>query len=355
MRVALIQDYLRSGGTENQTLHIARGLAEAGINSHVIVFRSDGFLEAKAEKSPFKLHHLRQGPLKTDWFAPGLAKLLEEIDPQVAIAMGRMANCHAGWLATRKRDYRLVATCRTGKTLPWLYRRALRLADRIVVNSREAARRLKEKYEIDRPDETEIIYNGCIRDFNTTIPSLRPPAKGKRPVRIASISMFRPEKRQIDLLRICSLLRHDLDWRLTLAGDGPEQTSCLREAERLGIANRVEFPGLLSDPRPLYEESDLAAHCSQRESLPNFLVEAQMAGLPVVAYQTGGVAETFLDNRSGFLIEAGDEHSFLDRLERLIESPDLRLQMSQAARDYAMKNFSPQAQLGRYLQLLEKL
>jgi len=146
-----------------------------------------------------------------------------------------------------------------------------------------------------------------------------------------------------------------LNWRLVLAGDGPTRNSCICEAEKLGIADRVEFPGLLKDPSPLYFESDIAVHTSEQESLPNFLVEAQMAGLPVIAYQAGGVAETFEDEKSGYLVSQGDEETFLKRLNFLIKSPDLRLQMSQAARDYAMRHFTPRAQLKAYRALLQKL
>ena len=53
MRIALIQDHLRNGGTENQTLHIANGLAKSGLETHVIIFRQGGVLDEKAASSDF--------------------------------------------------------------------------------------------------------------------------------------------------------------------------------------------------------------------------------------------------------------------------------------------------------------
>jgi len=299
MRIAFIQDHLRSGGTERQALHLAHGLAEVGHQTHLIVFRKGGALDPKTRDATFQTHFLRQGPFKFNWFAPGLARLLRQLKPDVVFPMGRMGNCYAGLLCRRPHSYRIVATFRTGRTIPKPYLRALRESNHLVANSQEALQRLAANYGIARPNDSSVIYNGCLRDCATSIPSLRPESEKRRPVQLASVSMFRPQKRQIELIRICARLPEELDWRLALAGDGRERRRCIQEADTLGIADRVEFPGLLEDPRPLYFESDLAVHASAEESLPNFLVEAQMAGLPVIAYKAGGVAETFDPNRSG--------------------------------------------------------
>ena len=354
MRLVFLQDHLRSGGTEGQTLHIADGLARAGHTVHVIVFRRGGVLDEKAARLGFELHFLSQGPLKTNWFAPGLKAKIRSLNPDIVFAMGRMANCHAGLLCLSNRNYRLVSTFRTGRSIPFLYRKALRDSNHIVTNSKEALLRIAKDYDIDRPDSS-VIYNGCIRDFSTSIPSLRSESNRDGPIQLASISMFRPQKKQIRLLRICAKLPTSINWRLVLAGDGPTKDTCIREADKLGISDRVEFPGLLKDPRPLYFESDLAVHASEQESLPNFLVEAQMSGLPVIAYDAGGVAETFVHETSGYLVFQGDETNFLERLQFLIDSPDLRLQMSNAARDYARRHFAHAAQIKAYKKLINKL
>lgn len=350
MRIALLQDHLRNGGTENQTLHIAEGLARAGLEICVVVFRSGGVLDKRARNGAYQLRFLNQGPLKTDWFAPGLKRLLLSERFDVAIGMGRMANCHIGLLTPSSSRLKLVATFRTGKAIPCLQRQALRKADCLVANSQEALNRLSSKYGICRGSEAHVIYNGCIREFKTkTGNDCR---SGNGPVRLVCASMFRPEKKQKRLLRICSQLNERIDWNLTLAGDGSQRNDCIQEAKRLGIANRVDFPGLLDDPSNLYLDSDIAIHASAKESLPNALVEAQMSGLPVVAYDVGGVRETFDPNVSGLLIDHGDEEAFVASLEKLITDRALRQRMSTAARDYAQKHFSPEAQIQAYLELL---
>lgn len=305
---------------------------------------------------------MRQGFLKTDWFAPGLRRLLERLSPDVVIPMGRMANCHAGLLATRPRSYKLLSTFRTGRSIPFLYRRALTRSDHIVANSHEALRRLASDYRIHRPDTSSVIYNGCIRDFETTIPlgnlATRPEPTTHNPqptLHLVSVSMFRPQKKQIRLIRICSQLPNNINWKLTLAGEGPTRTACQAEAHRLGLADRVHFPGLLKDPRSLYCDADIAVHTSDQESLPNFLVEAQMSGLPVVAYDVNGVGETFLHEKSGYLIPHRDQAAFLSALQTLATNPPQRLQFGEAARDHARKKFSLKAQTSAYIRLLSSL
>ncbi|MDQ8200991.1 glycosyltransferase [Pelagicoccus enzymogenes] len=363
LNIAILQDHLRNGGTEQQTLAIARGLANAGHHVHLVVFRRGGSLDPQAiQSSPFTLHYLNQGLLKTDWFAPGLKKLLARLAPDVVLPMGRMANCHAGLLAhDKRRPYKLLATFRTGRAIPYLYRHALQHADQLVANSQEALRRLASEYRIHRPDTSSVIYNGCIRDFETQIPNVgsglapRSPNQVPPPLHLVSVSMFRPQKQQIRLVRICSQLPETLDWKLTLAGDGPTRAACQAEAQKLRIADRIHFPGLLKDPRSLYFDADIAVHTSDQESLPNFLVEAQMSGLPVVAYDVNGVSETFVDNETGYLIPHRDETAFLTALEKLATDPALRLQFGDAARLHARKNFSLKSQTTAYIRLLNSL
>ncbi len=304
---------------------------------------------------------MNQRFIKTDWFAPGLKSLLAQIAPDAVLPMGRMANCHAGLLASNQdRPYNLLATFRTGRSIPYLYRRALKRCDHIVANSHEALRRIADDYRIHRPDTSTVIYNGCIRDFETVIPNVgaclsRDSQQKDSRLHFVSVSMFRPQKKQIRLIRICAQLPETLDWKLTLAGEGPTRAACQAEAERLGLSDRIHFPGLLKDPRSLYADADIALHTSDQESLPNFLVEAQMSGLPVIAYDVNGVGETFQHNESGYLIPHRDKTAFLVALEKLASTPALRLQFGDAARSFARTKFSLKSQTAAYIRLLNSL
>ena len=80
------------------------------------------------------------------------------------------------------------------------------------------------------------------------------------------------------------------------------------------------------------------------------LIEAMMAGLPVVATEVGGVPELVEDGVTGFLVPPRDPDALAEALQKLIANPELRRRMSQAGRKKALKEFT----LDRMLQETEK-
>ena len=178
------------------------------------------------------------------------------------------------------------------------------------------------------------------------------PANG---VVLLDVAMFRPEKNQIALIDILADLTTSAPVQLWLAGEGAALEACRARAMERGVADRVRFLGWTADPSPLYVAADIAVHASRRESLSNFLIEAQSHGLPAVAYHALGVGETFLNGESGFLIEPDDAPAFRGALERLIDAPDQRARMAPIARDFAARNFSTEKQIAAYLRLFDSL
>ena len=141
--------------------------------------------------------------------------------------------------------------------VPYLQRRALKRSDRLVANSRKPER-LHSKYKDQMRPDAQVIYNSCIRNFHRRRTNqLREETHG-----LVCASMFRPEKKQKDFSK--SAASRNLDWKLTLAGDGSERNACIQLASQLGIDDRVEFPGLLEDPTNLYQKSHIAIHAPER-------------------------------------------------------------------------------------------
>lgn len=93
-------------------------------------------------------------------------------------------------------------------------------------------------------------------------------------------------------------------------------------------------------PELLYPEHDLALLTSSgKESLPNFLVEAQCFGLPAIAYLVNGVGECFAEGKSGFGIPPGNRSAFQSALIGLANDPDLRTEMGENARSFGKSHF----------------
>lgn len=128
------------------------------------------------------------------------------------------------------------------------------------------------------------------------------------------------------------------DWKLWLAGDGPER----QKLESLVASSpylkpRVKFWGFVDDIRPLMWSSDLFVLPSHNEPFGLVLLEAMACGLPVIATSSGGPID-LVSKDSGWFFDAGDTQQLAVLLASLIEMRNLE-QFAKAAQQKA-ENFS---------------
>jgi len=272
--------------------------------------------------------------------------------------MGRMANCYAGFIQGRVPKAAVICTMRTGKLLPWLFVRSLKLCRHIIANSHVAKRVLTDAHDIPAHKVT-VIHNSLLRftDEAAARNNALRRYHGANPTTVVllNVAMFRPEKNQRELIELCAKLPGYLDWQLWFAGDGPARKKCERLAHDLGLGARVKFLGYQPEPTPLYLASDIAVLASQSESLPNFLIEAQLHGLPAVAYDIVGVGECFVPDKSGYLIANRDQSAFVAALDRLIRQPAERRRFAQHGQEHAHASFTPERQMQAHLTLFRDL
>src|SRR5207244_2772577 len=126
-------------------------------------------------------------------------------------------------------------------------------------------------------------------------------------------------------------------------------------ATELGIADRVRFPGFLSqaDLRALEARAHLFLHPSElgpdgnQEGVPNAMLEAMAAGLPVCATRHGGIPEAVEEGISAFLVAERDAVSLADRMLDLAADPGRLATMSAAASRRVAAEFEIGAQTRR--------
>ncbi len=359
MKILVLQDYLRSGGTERQSVLLAQGFAAAGHATTLLTFRPGGALRPTDDQPHLRHETLQRRDTRLDWWAPGLVRRARALAPDIILCMGRMANCYGRALQTALPTTSVISTLRTGKPLPALFRRSLRCTAHTIANSRAASDHAVIRYAID-PARISVIHNGLVFNPSALTPADRLTTRQRfgadaHTLVLLDVAMFRPEKNQIALVDIVSRLPTDLPWQLWLAGDGPALAACRDRAAALGLTERIHFPGWQADPTPLYAAADLAVHASHRESLSNFLIEAQAQGLPAIAYDALGVNETFVPERTGILVPTDDDVAFHAAILRLAQNPTLRGHMAAEAPDFARKNFSSAGQINAYLDLFQRI
>lgn len=358
MKILIVQDHLRSGGTERQSVLLANAFAAAGHVTTLLTFRPGGALAQTVGPNVQRIT-LQTHDRNLDWFAPGLIAAVRQVAPDIVLCMGRMANCYAGRIQRQCASATVISTMRTGKSLPWLFRRSLNVTQHIVANSEDARQTLIQQHGVSA-EEVSVIYNSLVFPAESSLArndALRNEhGANATTLVLLCVAMFRPEKNQRELIEIAASLPPQVDWQLWLAGDGPARAACEQLAATKSVTDRVKFTGFLRNPAPLYAAADVAVHASSSEALSNFLIEAQAHGLPAVAYAAQGIGETFVPGRTGWLIARDDRRSFCAVIEKLTaQSPREREALASEARCFARTTFDPATQVRAYLDLFEKL
>jgi glycosyltransferase involved in cell wall biosynthesis len=100
-----------------------------------------------------------------------------------------------------------------------------------------------------------------------------------------------------------------------------------------------------------YAAADIFVAPSAVENLPNTVLEAMAAGLPVVASNAGGMADAVRHNETGLLFDVGDAGALAKNLECLFDDADLQERLGQAARRVIKEEFSEEAEVQRFAEL----
>jgi glycosyltransferase involved in cell wall biosynthesis len=212
-----------------------------------------------------------------------------------------------------------------------------RLAAHVTVS--DGAARLIE-HEIGlRRGSMLTIHNGV-----PDVPLPSPPPRGPEPV-IGTIARLVPEK-GLDVL--CRALVDVPGAQLVIAGSGPEEPAIRALVAELGIAGRVDLLGWVDRPRELLPSFDVFALSSRVEGFALVIVEAMLAGLPVVATRVGGVPEAVVDGETGLLAEPGDPASLAAALNATLRHPELRRRIGEGGRARALADFTVGAMAEKY-------
>ncbi len=211
----------------------------------------------------------------------------------------------------RRADLRLVAAA-----LDNAFRRRAKRCPTVVVGPDLAerykrARRLLDVY-------VSLISAGDVVD---------PAGSEARPyggeIQILSVGRIDAEKNPLMLADV--LERLDPRFKLIVCGDGPLEGELARLLGQRGLSGRSELHGHVpmgEELMRLYRNSHLLLHVSWTEGVPQVLLEAFAAALPVVATAVGGVADAAGD--AALLIPPGDPDAAAKAVQRLTESGDLR-------------------------------
>jgi glycosyltransferase involved in cell wall biosynthesis len=359
MKILILQDRLRLGGTEAQALALGRQWLEAGHDARLVVFRAGGQLAETPAAKNLQAKVLQPFATWLDGWAPGLEKAVADFAPDVVAAFGREANAKLPRLQMLSPRPLLVATLRSGRGQPARFWRALQGADLVIANARWAADEAIAQ-GVAR-DKIQVIYSGLVQTPLVADPAAaradwrqraRTPAGA---VVLVCVAGFRPGKGQDVLLSAVAKLPREPSWQLWFAGDGPTLAACKKLTRSLKLNDGVRFSGVVKDPAAIYAAADVAVLGSLAEALPNFLIEAQAAGLPIVAIAVGGVPECFAEGLTGLGVPEGEPAALTAALARVIRDEAWRQAAQAPAQARARELFDARRNAARWLEIFQEM
>jgi glycosyltransferase involved in cell wall biosynthesis len=264
--------------------------------------------------------------------------------------IGRWAGARASVPAVIHTIHGLAFTASTSPVVNRLYKTMERWAapktTRIVCVA-DAMREQSLAAHIGRPEQYVTVYSGM-----ETKPFLDPPVAREQVRRelglcdedvvFGTIARLFYLKGHEDLLELApQLVKRFPNVRFLWVGDGLLRKQFERRMTELGLRDRFVLTGLVPPARipELTGAMDILVHPSRREGLARALPQASLAGKPVVTYDVDGNREALIEGKTGFAVPAFDKERLGQKLELLMADADLRRQMGEAGRAFALARF----------------
>lgn len=247
---------------------------------------------------------------------------------------------------------------RFGPLEPVIETAANRWTDRVVANSRAAA---------DHAIAAQRVAPGRLRIIRNGVELPDPIAAAERAARrralggsdedliIGCVASYTQAKRLDVLVEAFAVVARELPTaRLELIGEGPGRDALGAQIRTLRLEGRVCLHGFEVDPERLYPAFDVVALSSEREGLPNTLLEAAAAGRAMVSTAAGGAAEIVVDGETGLLVPVGDVPALAAALLRMASDPELRDRLGAGARQHVERSFGMDRFVDEFATLYEE-
>ena len=138
------------------------------------------------------------------------------------------------------------------------------------------------------------------------------------------------------------------DWNLLIVGEGPMRGPIEAKVAALGLAGRVRLVGQQDRPEDWLRALDIFCLPSYaNEGVPQAVLQAMFAGLPIVTTPVGAILEAVSDGETALVVAPKNPAALATALARLAADPQLGARLGAAARQKALARFSREAMLGR--------
>ena len=319
--VAILLPDLRGGGVERMRLQIARELLAAGakVSLYLSLPRGEllGMVPVGCHVVGLDAPRLREVPVR---LAGVLRRerpdgLLAAMWPMTGVAVAaRAASPRTRVLVSEHNTLSLAYAGFRGSLAP-VHRMAMRVAysaaDARVAVSTGVAHDLAKLSRLP-VDRFAVIHNPAYRE---PLEVSSDPWPTSTALRVLTVGSLKAQKDHATLLAAIAQLSATVDVRLAVLGEGELRAELEARRDALGLRQRADFVGFVSDPRPWFAHADVFVLSSRYEGFGNVIVEALAHGVPVVSTDCpSGPAEILKNGIYGRLAPVGDPSGLADAL-----------------------------------------
>lgn len=363
LRILHVIPTLDRSGAEKQLTLLARGLPPSEFDVHVCALTRAGPLAAELAAAGVPLTVIGKSAKIDPAAFWRLKRHMLALRPDLVQTWLFAANSYGRAAALAAGVPRIVASERCVD--PWKVWHELAIdrwlaarTDRIVVNS-SGVRDFYVRHGL--PAGKFAVIRGGISpepapaqvkqglDRAELLAELRLPPEARL---LGAVGRLWPQKRIKDLIWAADLLKvvRD-DAHLLIIGDGPHQARLERFRRQVRIEDKVHFLGHRADVPRLLPHFDVLWLASEYEGLPNVVMEAMAAEVPVVATDIPGNRDLVRPGETGFLVPLGDRAAFARRTKQILEDPELGRRLGVAGRRRVMSEFTVEQMVEGHVRL----
>jgi GalNAc-alpha-(1->4)-GalNAc-alpha-(1->3)-diNAcBac-PP-undecaprenol alpha-1,4-N-acetyl-D-galactosaminyltransferase len=336
--IALVIPSLKSGGMERVMSELANHFAE--YENHVVhivmygktpklFYNLDKRIMVHTSKEVFSANFRLLFTLQRLIY---LRRTIKEINPNTVLSFGTLWNSFV-LLALKGLKYPVYISDRGNPTLKYsffqeyLRDKLYKSASGIITQTTLAMDIVKKRF----PNCKVTVIGNPIRPIGEEHSQI------KKEKIVLSVSPLKATKHQDRLVNIFSKINAP-GWKLVIVGGNAlNQKNFEKLSQQVieqNLSDRVLLAGEQKNVDEYYLKSSIFAFTSSTEGFPNVVGEALSSGLPVISYDCiTGPSEMINDAQNGFLVPVFDDETFHERLQRLINKEDMRLEMSKKAKE----------------------
>ncbi len=333
MKILQILPELNVGGVETGTLDLSKYLVRLGHKS--VVVSAGGSLVGELESSGGKHYQLpvnKKSIISIFKLIPKLAKIINQEEIEVVHARSRVPAWIA-YFACRRSKAVLVTTCH-GYYTKHFFSSVMGWGKRVIVLSNVIARHMIDGFRVPHERIVLIPRSVDLERFKYRDPQ----TKRKEEFNVGIIGRITPLKGHLYFIKaMARIWRAVPRLKIWIIGDAPASKEAYKEelqilVRRLGLWHCTEFLGTQRDIPGILEHLDLAVLATTtHEAFGRVVVEAQAAGVPVVATKVGGVVDIIEDGYNGLLVPPADPKAIAEAAMKIFKDPQFASELAQHA------------------------